>query len=123
MVERVHLCRYFNNLECLWEWREGRRIEERVLITPKIAASMLEYNTHNVPLDVKKVVRYAGDIRSAKWREASRECLIFSNAEVLLNGQHRLWGILVANKALECIVIYGARKWEECLCKEFLDLG
>jgi hypothetical protein len=65
------------------------------LITPEVAAQMLERNTSNRPLSRSTVARYADDMKAGRW-EYNGQDILFSEDGELLDGQHRLVSIGVA---------------------------
>lgn len=66
------------------------------LITPQVAAQMLERNTSNRPLTVSLARRYASDMTAGRW-EYNGQDIIFAEDGELLDGQHRLTAVTLAN--------------------------
>lgn len=65
-------------------------------ITPSMAARWLEGNTHNRPVNQGHVERLAREIKAGRWR-LTHQGIAFSPGGVLLDGQHRLWAIVMAD--------------------------
>jgi outer membrane murein-binding lipoprotein Lpp len=79
---------------------------ERVFVTPEIASAMLTQNTKNFrKLDKNRVAQYAKDIASGNWDENGETIKV--NGTTLLDGQHRLSAINVANKGVWMLIVYG----------------
>jgi hypothetical protein len=64
-------------------------------VGPEIAAQWLEGNTHNRPLRQPLVDRLARDIKAGQWR-LTHQGIAFDTDGVLIDGQHRLWAIVLA---------------------------
>jgi hypothetical protein len=74
-------------------------------ITPQIAASFLEKNTSNRPLNTKHVKRLAREMEMGRWKlNGSTICL---NGEILIDGQHRLAAIVLSGCTVESLVVEG----------------
>lgn len=65
------------------------------LITPEVAAQMLERNTSNRPLSNSLARRYASDMAAGRW-EYNGQDILFTDDGDLLDGQHRLTGVTIA---------------------------
>lgn len=79
---------------------------ERVTLTPEFAERLLEYNKSNRPIRDGHVQRIAAQITSGKWRFNGDTIKISSNQNVL-DGQHRLWAVLLSKRAVESIIVWG----------------
>ena len=77
-----------------------RQHEDRMRITPGLAAEMLTYNTKNRPISRVKVDHWAREMTSGKW-EGALTTIIFSDAGNLLDGQHRLEAIIKAEVTVD----------------------
>lgn len=75
------------------------------VITPDIAADWLNANDHNRKLSDYNVKRLAETIRRDEWEENGETIKISKDAKVL-DGQHRLAAIVVANKAITTLVAW-----------------
>lgn len=75
-------------------------------ITPAIARAMLENNDHNRRLAPSHVRRYAADMAAGQWT-INGEAIKIDTAGNLLDGQHRLAAIIVANVAVKTVVARG----------------
>jgi hypothetical protein len=78
-----------------WEW-----------ITPAIAEQYLEFNEKNRKLRKETVEVYARDLRAGKWL-ISGDTIKFDSTGRLIDGQHRLKAILLANTATWGLVVRG----------------
>lgn len=76
------------------------------LVTPVMAKAMLEKNENNRPISRQVVTMMARDIKSGNWT-ASTDCIAFDTNGVLINGQHRLSAIIMANTPVELDIKYG----------------
>jgi hypothetical protein len=88
-----------------------------LLVTPEMAERWLnECNTHNRPIRNHVVEKYAEAMKRGEWKLTS-EPIAFSRPyidaegkscrETLLNGQHRLWGVINSGRAVEMTVWWG----------------
>lgn len=75
-------------------------------ITPQLAGEMLERNTSNRPLNEKRAKTYARDMRSGSW-QLNGESLKFSRNGLLLDGQHRLRAVQMAERTVPMLVVFG----------------
>lgn len=78
-------------------------------VTPEKATLWLKKNEFNRYLQESLVDHYAQQIKDGEWF-LNGESIIFSEAGSLLDGQHRLHGIVKAKRAAECIVVRGVDK-------------
>lgn len=78
-------------------------------ITPEKAVSWLKKNEFNRSLQATLVDHYAQQIKDGEWF-LNGESIIFSDTGSLLDGQHRLHGIVKAKRPAECIVVRGVDK-------------
>ena len=82
------------------------RTLETVLLTPKMATELLEHNTLNRPLTQPHVDRIARQIENGKW-QFNGDTIKISDDGMVLDGQHRLWAVILADKAVETILVTG----------------
>lgn len=75
-------------------------------ITPTIAAQILEGNTHNRQFSSAISMRYAREMTEGRWLLNGEPIIIAANG-VLLDGQHRLYAVLEAEKAQDFFVVRG----------------
>ena len=76
-------------------------------ITPEVAREYMKHNTDNIRKLNRNVMKdYATDILRGKW-QLNGETIVFSESGVLKNGQHRLGGVILANRPIECVVVRG----------------
>lgn len=75
-------------------------------ITPKKAAEWLKANTTNRPINQSWVNRLAETIADGQWR-LNGDTIRFNDGGTLIDGQHRLHAILIANKPIKSYVVYG----------------
>ena len=74
-------------------------------VTPSMAARWLEGNTHNRPISQGHVERLACEMKSGRWR-VTHQGLAFSPNGRLLDGQHRLWAIVMADVPVRTRVFF-----------------
>ena len=89
-----------------WKVKEGG-YEERVKITPSLASVMLEYNTKNRGLSKHTIANYARQMRNGLWIY-TRQPIIFSDHERLIDGQHRLEACIESGDSFEADIAFGA---------------
>jgi hypothetical protein len=91
----------------VFSWGETMAMKiERVFVTPEIASDMLVQNTQNFrKLDKNRVAQYAKDIVAGRWDENGETIKL--NGSVLLDGQHRLTAVKVANRGAWMLIVYG----------------
>ena len=87
-------------------------------VTPSQAANWLEGNTHNRPVSQAHVERLAAEMRAGRWR-LTHQGIAFSTGGVLLDGQHRLWAIVMADVDVPLRVFFN----ESPESVEYLDGG
>lgn len=72
---------------------------ERVLMTPARARALLSRaDPDNRPLSLPRALDYAADMRRGTWREGARPIELAAGR--LVNGQHRLVAVLLAERAV-----------------------
>lgn len=67
------------------------------LITPARAEKMLKQNKVNRPISSGTVVAYANDIKAGRWDTDTTACIAFDKNGGMVDGQHRLKAIILAN--------------------------
>lgn len=77
-----------------------------VLVTPDMARSWLANQMPNRHLRIREVRKMAADMRAGRWR-LTHESIARSSDGRLIDGQHRLAAIIMANKAVELLVADG----------------
>ena len=77
-----------------------------VEVTPAMAVKLLEYNKINRPLSQAHVQRIAREISQGRWQYNGDTIKVANNGDVI-DGQHRLWAIIEANKPVKTIIING----------------
>jgi len=80
-----------------------------MLLSPERAAELLEHNTLNRPLSDAHVQRIARQILAGQWR-FNGDTIKMANTGDVLDGQHRLWAVIEAKKAIETLIVYGIEK-------------
>lgn len=75
-------------------------------ITPEVALEMLKVNTRNRPMNKTQVVYYADQMARGQW-QLNGEPIIFSDGNVLLDGQHRLAAIVKSQTSQDMLVVKG----------------
>lgn len=86
-------------------------------ITPEIAEEMLEKNTSNRPLSNARVKRRRDAIIEGRYK-LTPQAIAFSRSGKLLDGQHRLNAVIMADKWTVMTVWFGCEE-DEC---EFIDV-
>lgn len=79
---------------------------ERKLITPTIAADLLQRNEGNRPLKSSIVNKYVDDMVRGQWLE-NAETIKFDVTGRLLDGQHRLQAVSLSGRSLYLTVAWG----------------
>lgn len=80
------------------------------LITPAIAASYLKHNVDNFrKIKPSVTATYSRDMANNMWK-LSCDCIAFDEAGNLMNGQHRLNGIISSGKPQVCFVMRNCPK-------------
>jgi hypothetical protein len=70
---------------------------KNVLITPAIAKDLLQQNISNRKISKPKLKQYANDMSSDKWKPNTAEFIKIAKSGLILDGQHRLQAIILAN--------------------------
>ena len=78
----------------------------RIVLTPEIALEILEANRLNRPLRQPLVNRIADQIRRGLWKY-NGDTIKISDTFDVLDGQHRLWAVAEAKRAVETLVVFG----------------
>lgn len=74
------------------------------VITLAYAKQLLEQNPTNRPISEKTVQRYANDMKAGRWLNNGQSIVVAENGE-LLDGQHRLHAIIVAQTPISALVV------------------
>ncbi len=82
-----------------------KRYLDVIIITPEMAAKLLEANTLNRSLRQPLIDRIARQIKAGKWRFNGDTLKISSDGKIL-DGQHRLWAIVLADISVETVIVY-----------------
>lgn len=77
-----------------------------ITVTPKMAAEWLETNERNRPLTRKAFHRLAAQMQDGTFRFVG-DPIRFSTEGKLLDGQHRLYGIIQADVSMPFLIIWG----------------
>lgn len=93
--------------------QDGRKVSNEddldlreMTITPAIAMDMLKHNHKNRRIIRSHVETFARDIVEGRWAQ-SIEPITFSKTGRLLNGQHRLEAVVLADAPIEALVLRG----------------
>lgn len=78
-------------------------------ITPEIAREMLENNEGNRSVKLPVVLRYSKDILHDRWKPNTGEAIKLSESGRVLDGQHRLFAIIKADKGILVHVCSGIK--------------
>lgn len=87
-------------------------------VGPKQAIHWLENNARNRMVKQTHVDRLARDMVENRWR-LSHQGIAFDTRDLLLDGQHRLWAIVEANRSIPLRVFFN----EPAENKEVMDVG
>jgi hypothetical protein len=74
-------------------------------VTPEIAAKWLEGNTHNRPLNEAAIDRLVRDMQAGRWR-LTHQGIAFDENDILIDGQHRLWAVVMSNVTVPMRVFF-----------------
>jgi hypothetical protein len=74
-------------------------------IDPALAAKWLEGNTHNRKLEQRVADDYAREILAGRWR-LTHQGIAFDGKGVLIDGQHRLWAVVLSEKTVKMRVFF-----------------
>jgi hypothetical protein len=93
--------------EAMRQYLDEHARAEWMVITKEIAEEMLTHNTDN-PRNLKRhvVKAYTDAIASGAWR-ITGDTIVFNDKGVLLNGQHRLTGVVKSGQPIICLVVKG----------------
>lgn len=89
-----------------------------MLIGPDQAVKWLERNTRNRPLDQKHVDYLASEMKAGRWK-LTHHGIAFDINDVLQDGQHRLWAIVMSGCTVEMSVTFNTS--EDCI--QYVDGG
>lgn len=76
-------------------------------ISPDMAETILATTSFNRPVAASRVITLANAMRLGKW-QLNGEPIIISETGKLLDGQHRLYAIMEAKKAVQLVIVTGA---------------
>lgn len=76
-----------------------------IVVTPEMAGEYLTHNHNNRKLDAGLVEKYATDMLNGKFT-LNPDAIAFDTDGNLVNGQHRLKGIVKSGVPTACVVIY-----------------
>jgi hypothetical protein len=79
---------------------------EKVLIDPAFACELLKGNQCNRALTKSKILKYAEDMKNGLWTADTAETIKLTHSMRVLDGQHRLHGIVLANVSVEMFIAY-----------------
>ena len=77
-----------------------------ILITPQVAAEWLQGRTHQRALRDSVVDRYARVMKAGGWR-LTHQGIAFDESGMLIDGQHRLWAIVLSGVSVWMMVHRG----------------
>jgi hypothetical protein len=86
---------------------------ELVTITPLLAQKLLEHNTMNRPISDAHVQRIAAQIMAGKW-QFNGDTIKIADTKAVVDGQHRLWAIITADKPVMTGIVYGVPESAFC---------
>lgn len=91
---------------------------EIVTITPDMAKSMIGQNINNRNLNQIRARGYAAEMKAGRWRMTG-EAIKFDAEGRLLDGQHRLMGVILSGVPADFLVLTGMERGTQ----EFMDSG
>lgn len=74
-------------------------------VTPDQATKWLEGNMHNRPLSQSLSEKYAEEMRQGRWM-LTHQGIAFDADKTLVDGQHRLWAVVLAERSVQFSVTY-----------------
>lgn len=77
-------------------------------ITPEMANKLLEANASNRPISQPHVNRIADQIRKGQWK-FNGDTIKVAEDNNILDGQHRLWAVIEAQRPIESIIVRGLK--------------
>ena len=83
---------------------------KKVLVTPVLAKELLLKNNSNRTISKETVTSYANDMREKRWKENTAEFIKIAQDGEILDGQHRLLGIVEADCSVYFHIAYGVSK-------------
>lgn len=78
-------------------------------ITPEYAMELLKRNENNRQLRPRLAQSIARDIRAGRW-QLNGETIILDDAGNVLDGQHRLYAVVLAEKEIQTLVVRGVSR-------------
>lgn len=82
---------------------EAKPTMELYTITPELAQQWLEKSSPNRRLNDNQVQRYARDMKAGNWA-LNAETIKFDIHNNLIDGQHRLWAVLISETPIQTFV-------------------
>lgn len=79
-------------------------------ISPKQAAEWLKKNSGNRPLSIKRVQKYALEMKKGHWKTNGEPIIISENGNRLMDGQHRLAAVVESGISIESLVVFGTKE-------------
>jgi len=98
--------------------RPQTKVVDDVVIDKTIAEALLAANTHNRNLQLKKVEKYADEMTRGRWTDIG-DTIRISQTGVLLNGQHTLHAIALADVSHPYTIVWGL----EDRAQKYMDTG
>ena len=87
-------------------------------VGPETATRWLEGNTHNRPVRDAHVEELARDMREGRWHMTG-DPVKFTDDGTLLDGQHRLWAVIVSGCTVPLAVVRGL----DVAAQDYIDIG
>ena len=94
------------------------KTSDEVIIDKAVANALLSANTHNRNLQLKKVEKYADEMNRGRWTDIGDPIRV-SRTGVLLDGQHTLSAIAMADVAHPYTIVWGL----EDRAQKYMDTG
>lgn len=92
--------------------------EAESIITPEIAAAMLERNTHNRPIKKRVLRQYTKAMIDGEWNQ-NGQIIGFNKSGELVDGQHRLMAVVKSGVSIPAVVVVGLSD----SAQETMDVG
>lgn len=89
--------------------RSRKRIYEDVVLTPALAAALLERNEWNRPISKMKLSEYKRDIKGGRW-PLNGETIKVSDDGFLNDGQHRCVAVRDTGQSVEMTICFGVSR-------------
>jgi hypothetical protein len=83
---------------------------KELLVTPQLASEFLKMNVNNRTLSEKKAAYYAAQMKKGLWKRNTFEFIKIAENGVILDGQHRLAGVIIAGVPVYFHIVYNVNE-------------